>query len=48
VVQYLSFEYHFNNLARGVLDTRDLLFYLSVVGLFLHVAVSALERRRLS
>jgi ABC-2 type transport system permease protein len=48
VVQYLSFEYHFNNLARGVLDTRDVLFYGSVVGLALHVAVSALERRRLS
>ncbi len=47
VVQYLSFEYHFNNLARGVIDSRDLLFYGSVVALFLHVAVFALERRRL-
>jgi ABC-2 type transport system permease protein len=48
VVQYVSFEYHFNNLSRGVLDSRDLIFYLSVVGLFLHLAVWSLERRRLS
>ena len=48
IVQHLSFEVHFNNLARGVLDSRDLLFYGSVVALFLHLAVFALERRRLT
>ena len=47
VVQYLSFDYHFNNLARGVVDSRNLLYYGSVVALFLHVAVFNLERRRL-
>lgn len=48
LVQMLSFDYHFNNLARGVIDTRDLVFYGSVVALFLHLAVFGLERRRLS
>jgi len=48
VVQYLSTEYHFENLARGVVDSRNIIFYLSVVALFLHVAVFALERRRLT
>lgn len=35
VLEYLSVDYHFENIARGVLDSRDLLFYvtLSVVGL---------------
>ena len=47
LVQYLSFEYHFNNLSRGVVDSRNLLFYGSVIALFLHLAVFALERRRL-
>ena len=47
LVQFLSFETHFNNLARGVIDTRDLVFYGSTVGLFLHLAVFGLERRRL-
>lgn len=48
LVQYLSFDYHFNNLARGVLDTRNLVFYASVVLVFLQLAVFGLERRRLS
>jgi ABC-2 type transport system permease protein len=30
LLQYLSVDHHFSNLARGVLDTRDLVFYLSV------------------
>jgi ABC-2 type transport system permease protein len=48
IVQYMSFDYHFNNLARGVIDSRNLIFYGSVIGLFLHLAVFSLERRRLS
>ena len=47
VVQFLSFETHFNNLARGVVDSRDLVFYASIVAIFLHTAVFGLERRRL-
>lgn len=29
-LEYLSVDYHFDNIARGVLDTRDILFYLSL------------------
>ncbi len=47
VVQHLSFDYHFDSLARGVVDSRNLVFYGSVVALFLHLAVFALQRRRL-
>jgi ABC-2 type transport system permease protein len=37
VAEFLSVDYHFDNIARGVLDTRDLLFYfsLTLVGLLL-------------
>lgn len=48
LAQYLSLDYHFDNLARGVLDTRDLVFYGAVIALGLHTAVYALERRRLT
>jgi ABC-2 type transport system permease protein len=47
VVQYLSFDYHFNNLARGVLDSRDLVYFLSVAAVGLAVAVLALRNDRL-
>jgi ABC-2 type transport system permease protein len=30
LLEYLSVDYHFENIARGVLDTRDLLFYASL------------------
>ena len=46
-IQYMSFEYHFNNLARGVIDSRSVVYYLSVSGLALHCALFQLERRRL-
>lgn len=47
-VQWLSFQWHFDNLARGVVDTRDLVFFGGVCGLMLHTAVYSLERRRLA
>lgn len=48
LVQYLSFDYHFDNLARGVVDTRNLVFWATLAAVSLHVAVFSLERRRLS
>ncbi len=48
VAQYLSLSFHFDNLARGVLDSRDLVYFVGLAGLGLHVAVHALERRRLA
>jgi len=48
LAQHLSFQTHFNSLARGVLDTRSLAFYGTVVLLALHAAVFSLEQKRLS
>jgi ABC-2 type transport system permease protein len=43
--EYLSAEYHFNNIARGVLDSRDLVYYGSLIVLGLFFAGRALQRR---
>jgi ABC-2 type transport system permease protein len=45
LVEYLSIDYHFRNIARGVIDTRDVLYYLSVTVLALYAAVRSLARR---
>jgi len=45
VLGYLSIDSHFQNIARGVVDSRDLLYYLSVIALALFVAVRSLARR---
>lgn len=39
---------HFENVARGVVDLRDILYFISMCGLFLMLAVAALSRERLS
>lgn len=48
LVEYLTPEYHFSNLARGVLDTRSLVFFVAVSAVFLRLATQILEHRRLS
>jgi ABC-2 type transport system permease protein len=46
VADYLSFDSHFQSVARGVVDTRDMVFFFSVIGLGLAAAYASLESRR--
>ena len=42
VVEYLSLSFHLDNLSRGVIDSRDVFYYLSLTGGALFVAVRSL------
>jgi len=46
LLEYLSINYHFANIARGVLDTRDLIYYLSIIFISLFIATKILETRK--
>jgi ABC-2 type transport system permease protein len=46
LVAYLSIDGHFENIGRGVIDTRDIIYYLSVMGVCLLMATLSLESRR--
>ena len=46
IIQYLSVDYHLSNISRGVIDSRNLVYFGSVVGLFLFMTVRILETRR--
>jgi ABC-2 type transport system permease protein len=46
VLSSLSFASHFANLSGGVIDTQDVLFFLSLAGFFLFLGVLALESRK--
>lgn len=35
VIESLGIDYHYHSISRGVIDTRDLLYFLSVIGLCL-------------
>ncbi len=45
-VEYLSIEHHFQNISRGVIDTRDIIYYLSLITLALFLAARSLAARR--
>jgi len=46
LVQYLSVDYHYSNISRGVIDTRNLIYFASVIGFFLYLTVQNLEVRK--
>ena len=41
----LSLNYHFDSIGRGVIDSRDILFYLTIIALFCYYNVKSLESR---
>jgi ABC-2 type transport system permease protein len=46
VLEYLSPLSHFDDFARGVVDTTHVVYYLSAVAVFLFLATRVLESRR--
>ena len=46
VLNYISFQSRLSNFWRGLVDSRDVIFFLSVTALSLMVAFRALERRK--
>jgi ABC-2 type transport system permease protein len=46
VVAFLSIDNHFEAISRGVIDSRDVFYYLSVIAISLVVATVALESRK--
>jgi len=47
-VQYATFNYHFLNLAAGTIDTRSVVFFISISIFAIETASFAIDRRRLS
>ena len=46
VFTYLGLGAHFESISRGVIDSRDLLYYSSVIGFFLFLNTLAIESRK--
>ena len=46
IVQAIGIEYHYNSMSRGVVDTRDVIYFLSVIALFLAATVLSLGKRK--
>lgn len=46
IFQYLSINYHFENLARGYLGSESFIYYLSLIGFFLYLSTKSLAKRK--
>ncbi len=44
--EYLSIDYHYSNISRGVIDSRDLIYYFSMIFFFLYLAIKMTESRK--
>lgn len=45
-MQYLSIDYHLSNISRGVIDSRNLIYFFSMIGLFLLLTIESLSSRK--
>ena len=46
LIQFLSVDYHLTSISRGVIDTRNLIYFGSVIGFFLFLTIKILEVRK--
>ena len=45
-LQFLAVDYHLSNMSRGVIDSRNLVYFFSMIGFFLFLTIQTLEVRR--
>ncbi|MBL7805172.1 MAG: gliding motility-associated ABC transporter permease subunit GldF [Saprospiraceae bacterium] len=46
IVQAFGIQYHYESMSRGVLDTRDIVYFLSIIAVFMAATVLTLGKRR--
>lgn len=46
VLKFLGMGAHFDSIGRGVVDSRDVIYYLSIIGFFLFLNVRSVESRK--
>jgi ABC-2 type transport system permease protein len=45
-ISYLGTDYHFQNIAKGIIDSRDIIYFISICTLSLMFTVKVIEERR--
>jgi ABC-2 type transport system permease protein len=46
IFQYMSTGYHFESISRGVIDSRNIIYFASVITFFLLLSIRVLEMRK--
>lgn len=45
-LEYLGTDYHFRNISRGIIDSRDLIYFISIIAISILLTTKILEDRR--
>ena len=45
-IQYLAIDYHLGNISRGVIDSRNIIYFFSIISFFLFITIRILESRK--
>ena len=45
-IQYLSVGFHASSISRGVIDSRNIIYFISVIGFFLFMTIQILNSRK--
>lgn len=46
LIQYLGIDFHYGSISRGLVDSRDVIYFLSISGFFLFLTLLMVERRK--
>ena len=46
IVEYLGINFHYSSVSKGLVDTRDILYFVSIIAIFLFATKTALEKRK--
>ncbi len=46
LIKSLGIEYHYDNISKGRVDSRDIIYFLSIIALFIYLTVISLGRRK--
>jgi ABC-2 type transport system permease protein len=46
VVENMGINFHYASISKGMVDTRDLMYFMSIIALFLFATKTALEKRK--
>ncbi len=46
IISQIGMQFHYNSISRGLLDTRDLVYFLSLIALFILATAFSVDRRK--
>lgn len=46
IISQVGMQFHYNSISRGLLDSRDLVYFLSVIALFIYATALSLNKRK--